>query len=167
MAEPAARQRLPETRDSVTRRLRIGAEAMTAIVGLYPDGAPGELFLYYDKPGSLERGFLDAVALCISVGLQHGIPLDTYTSKLRGMRFGPSGFTGDQESPAEMRIKSCSSHLDLVAQWLDKRFVRPGRKAILDELTQSAQDKGLYDDLDSTEPVAAGYLRSWVGLVGE
>lgn len=112
----AERRHLPETRQSVTRRLRIGPEALTAHVGLYEDGTPGEVFLYYDKPGGLERGFLDAVALCISLGLQHGVPLGSYTQKLRGMRFGDAGFTGDAE------FHSCTSMLDLVAQWLSKRF---------------------------------------------
>lgn len=114
----AKRKRLPDTRDSVTRRLRIGQEALTAHVGLYEDGSPGEVFVYMDKPGSDDRGYLDAVALCISVGLQHGVPLDAYVGKLRGMRFGKGGFTGDPE------FHSCTSTLDLVAQWLAKRFTQ-------------------------------------------
>lgn len=89
---------------------------MTAIVGLYEDGAPGELFLFYDRPGSLERGYLDALACSISIGLQQGVPLSAYTAKLRGMRFGDGGFTGDPEFP------SCTSMLDLLAKWLDSRF---------------------------------------------
>ena len=110
------RRRLPETRASVTRRLRLGPDAMTAHVGLYDDGSPGEVFLYYDKPGGLERGYLDALACSISIGLQHGVPLETYTAKLRGMRFGQGGFTGDPE------FHSCTSMLDLLAQWLESRF---------------------------------------------
>jgi hypothetical protein len=46
----------------------------------------------------------------------HGIPLEVVTDKLRHTRYEPSGLTGDPE------FQMCTSVLDLVAQWIDKRF---------------------------------------------
>jgi len=114
------RERLPDERQSVTRKFHIrtpdGDEKIYVHVGLYADGRPGELFLTVDKAGSLARGAIDAVAMSISVGLQHGVPLGIYTAKLRGMRFDPAGLTGDPAYP------QVASVLDLVARWLDDRF---------------------------------------------
>ncbi len=75
-----------------------------------------EVFLKGDKMGGLASGALDAVATMISIGLQYGIPLEVLTCKLRNTRYSPSGWTGDPEFP------SCSSPMDLVAQYLDRRF---------------------------------------------
>jgi ribonucleoside-diphosphate reductase alpha chain len=91
-------------------------------VGMYEDDSPGEVFVKADKSGSLAAGALDACAIMISMGLQHGIPLHTLTEKLKGTRFGPSGFTGDPD------IKSCSSPLDLLARWLEHKFPLPEEK---------------------------------------
>jgi ribonucleoside-diphosphate reductase alpha chain len=119
------RKRLPAERRSVTRTLRLpyshkdGSPDIMRFfitVGLYDDGSPGEVFIKADKTGSVASGALDAVGILMSLCLQHGIPLETITSKLRHMRFMPSGFTKDPELP------SCSSPLDFVAQFLDLRF---------------------------------------------
>jgi ribonucleoside-diphosphate reductase alpha chain len=84
--------------------------------GLFEDGAVGELFVKADRMGALAHGALDATAIMISLLLQYGVPLEVVTSKLRYTRYDPSGFTGDEE------FRTCTSALDLVAQWLDKRF---------------------------------------------
>lgn len=130
------RERLPDERQSLTRKLKLmrspktkacpscghcweepGAEMRVYVTtSVYPDGRPGELFLKADKVGSLASGVLDAVGIAISVGLQSGVPLRAYTSKLLGMRFEPSGFTKDKDFP------SCTSVLDFVARYLDKLF---------------------------------------------
>jgi ribonucleoside-diphosphate reductase alpha chain len=85
-------------------------------VNTYPDGRPCEVFVKGDKMGSLTSGALDACSMMVSLLLQYGVPLEVVTSKLRHMRFEPEGFTRDAEFP------SCSSPLDLLAQWLEKRF---------------------------------------------
>ncbi len=92
---------------------------MTA--GFYPDGRVAELFIRGDKIGEMLGGVLDTVAMAISMGLQHGVPLETFINKLRHQRFEPSGKTGDSE------FRECSSMFDLIAQWLEKRF--PNGKA--------------------------------------
>lgn len=123
-AATPSRRRLPDTRQSTTRKfkvLRDGEEELAIYVtaGVYEDGSPGELFLKCDRQGSLTSGALDAVAMTISLGLQHGVPLKAYVDKLVAMRFDPSGFTGDA------KYRSCTSILDLVARWLRDHFKLP------------------------------------------
>jgi hypothetical protein len=86
------------------------------IVGKYPDGRPGEIFIKADRSGSLAAGALDAVAIMMSIALQHGVPLRTLTDKLRHSRFEPEGYTRDPQFP------TASSVVDLLAQWLTSIF---------------------------------------------
>ena len=120
------RDRLPTERRAITRVFRLaythkdgtpGIMQFYFSVGLYDDGRVGEVFLKADKTGTLASGALDAVAMMISMMLQYGVPLGDIVPKLRGIRFEPSGFTKDPEIP------SCSSPLDLLAQWLAKKFL--------------------------------------------
>jgi ribonucleoside-diphosphate reductase alpha chain len=120
------RERLPVDRASYTRVFRLArtrSNGETVIVkfyftaGLYEDGRVGELFIKADQQGTLASGALDAVAILISMLLQHGVPLADILPKLRHMRFPPDGFTKDPEIP------SCSSPLDLLAAWLAKKFL--------------------------------------------
>lgn len=120
------RQRLPDERAALTRSFEIRyVEDSTQremklylTAGTYHDGTLGEVFIKADKAGSMARGTLDAVGVLISLMLQHGVPIEAITSKLRHTRYQPSGFTGDGEFP------SCSSVLDLLAQWLERRFIK-------------------------------------------
>lgn len=117
------RTRLPDTRPSVTRKFTIlrGEDPLRiyVTVGLYEDGSPGEVFIKCDRQGSLTSGAFDAVALVISIALQHGVPLAALTNKLRGMSFEPNGMTGDKDFPIAKSV------LDLIARWLETRFTPP------------------------------------------
>lgn len=84
---------------------------------VYEDGKVGEVFIHAGKIGSLASGVLDACGTLISMLLQYGVPLEEIIGKLRHMRFTPEGMTANPEIPI------CSSPLDLLAQWLKKRFL--------------------------------------------
>jgi ribonucleoside-diphosphate reductase alpha chain len=73
-----------------------GAEGyLTA--GSYPDDGLGEIFVKLGKQGSTLAGVMDAFSMSISVGLQHGIPLEFYVSKFSNLRFEPAGMTDDPD----------------------------------------------------------------------
>lgn len=119
----AMRTRLPDTRESATKRFMINRNPdgtnplkVYVTVGLFPDGRPGELFIHADKAGELLHGILDAVALSISIGLQYGAPIRAFADKFKGMSFEPSGFTGDEEFPTARSV------LDVIGRWLLARF---------------------------------------------
>jgi ribonucleoside-diphosphate reductase alpha chain len=117
LARGELRRMLPN-RQAMTRKLRLGDLEGYVIVGLYEDGTPGEVFLTFNRVGSMERGLLNALALVISKALQRGVPLADIVKSMRGQKFEPSGFTGDKEIP------SADSIVDLIAQWLELRFVK-------------------------------------------
>ena len=63
----------------------------------YPDDGVGEVFLKLGKQGSTLAGVMDAFSMAISVGLQYGIPLESYVAKFTNMRFEPAGMTDDPD----------------------------------------------------------------------
>jgi len=91
------RRRLPKTRSATVTRFDVaGAEGyMTA--STYPDDGVGEVFLKLGKQGSTLAGVMDAFSIAISVGLQYGIPLESYVGKFTNMRFEPAGMTDDPD----------------------------------------------------------------------
>src|SRR6266849_4012222 len=113
----AQRRKLPDERKSITHKFAIGGHEGYIIVGMYEEGAPGELFIKMAKEGSTLSGFMDGLALSISIGLQYGVPLKALVDKLTNTRFEPSGFT---ENPA---IRYSSSVLDYIARWLGGKFL--------------------------------------------
>ena len=113
----AQRRKLPDERKSITHKFAIGGHEGYIIVGMYKEGAPGEIFIKIAKEGSTLSGFMDGLALSISIGLQYGVPLKALVDKLTNTRFEPSGFT---ENPS---IRYASSVLDYIARWLGGKFL--------------------------------------------
>jgi ribonucleoside-diphosphate reductase alpha chain len=74
----------------------------------YPDDGVGEVFLKLGKQGSTLAGVMDAFSVAISVGLQYGIPLESYVAKFTNMRFEPAGITDDAD------IRMASSVMDYI-----------------------------------------------------
>ncbi len=91
------RERLPRRRKSSTFAFRVADCEGYVTVGEYEDGRPGEVFMKVSKQGSTLAGIMDAFAIAVSLGLQHGVPLATYVKKYTNMRFEPAGMTDDPE----------------------------------------------------------------------
>jgi hypothetical protein len=83
--------------------------------GMYPDGRLGELFLTVGKAGEVYRAF-DAVMIAMSIGLQHGVPVEEFIQKFEFMGFEPSGFTKTKG------IEITKSIMDYIARWLKQNF---------------------------------------------
>ena len=111
------RHKLPVERNSITHKFSIGGHEGYVTVGMYDDGSPGEIFIKMAKEGSTLSGFMDGLALSVSIGLQYGVPLKVLVDKLINTRFEPSGYTGN---PA---IPYAKSVLDYLARWLGGRFI--------------------------------------------
>ncbi|MGH2498773.1 MAG: LAGLIDADG family homing endonuclease, partial [Candidatus Limnocylindria bacterium] len=142
-AEPAApavrpRRRLPDTRASLTHKFSIEGHEGYITVGLFEDGAPGEIFITMAKEGSTLSGMMDAFATSISLLLQYGVPLAHMVEKFAHMRFEPSGWTGNSE------IGFAKSIVDYVFRWLGNRFLAEEEKLGL----------GLIRTVDLPEPAA-------------
>ncbi|WP_326687568.1 MULTISPECIES: vitamin B12-dependent ribonucleotide reductase [unclassified Streptomyces] len=91
------RRRLPKGRPGITTSFTVGGAEGYMTANSYPDDGLGEVFLKMSKQGSTLAGMMDAFSIAVSVGLQYGVPLETYVSKFTNMRFEPAGMTDDSD----------------------------------------------------------------------
>ena len=111
------RARLPDERDSVTKKFSVGGHKRYLIVGQYPDGGPGVIFIRLPKEGSTMAGTMDALAIAVSIGLQSGVPIETYCRKYIGTRFDPAGVVLYDEKQA-----MALSIPDYIFRWMARRY---------------------------------------------
>jgi len=91
------RRRLPKKRPSQTVSFTVGGAEGYLTTGSYPDDGLGEIFVKLGKQGSTLAGVMDAFSIAVSVGLQYGIPLESYVAKFTNLRFEPAGMTDDPD----------------------------------------------------------------------
>ena len=111
------RERLPDTRQSITHKFNVSGHEGYITVGLYPDGRPGELFITMAKEGSTVGGLMDCFGTSISMSLQYGVPLDIYVNKFSHTRFEPMGFTKNPD------IRIAKSVVDYIFRWMGLTFL--------------------------------------------
>lgn len=118
------RRNLPDRRANSTHKLNLNGQTIYLTVGLYDDGTVGECFLDVCKAGSALRAILSTVAVFLSLGLQHGVPLGLFVDALKGQSFEPSGAVG-----GSFEVTTAESILDLIGQELAACYLRePGEK---------------------------------------
>jgi len=96
MSHPT-RKRLPKSRPSSTTSFTVGGAEGYMTAGSYPDGGLGEVFLKLGKQGSTLAGVMDSFSVAVSIGLQYGVPLETYVQKFTNVSFEPAGLTDDPD----------------------------------------------------------------------
>lgn len=112
-----SRRRLPNERAGITHKFSIAGHEGYLIVGLFPDGTPGEIFIHMSKQGSTVSGLMDGIALLTSVSLQYGVPLGALVDKFRHSKFEPAGITQHET------LVEATSVLDYVFRWLALKFL--------------------------------------------
>ncbi|MGA2201425.1 MAG: vitamin B12-dependent ribonucleotide reductase [Terriglobales bacterium] len=145
----AVRHKLKEERMSVTHKFNIGGHEGYIIVGLYPDGEPGEIFIKMAKEGSTVSGLMDSFALAVSIALQHGVPLKLFCEKFAHTRFEPSGWSSHPE------IGYAKSIMDYIFRWLHLRFLSGQQQMLFDNLRPRA--------LGTPAPEGVGDLNGSIG----
>ncbi|MGQ9575581.1 MAG: vitamin B12-dependent ribonucleotide reductase [Thermoguttaceae bacterium] len=113
------RERLPDTRRSITHKFSVGGHEGYITVGLYPDGRPGELFITMAKEGSTIGGLMDCFGTAVSMSLQYGVPLEVYVNKFSHTRFEPMGYTKNRDIPIAKSV------VDYIFRWMGLTFL-PG-----------------------------------------
>jgi ribonucleoside-diphosphate reductase alpha chain len=113
------RRKLPDERRSITHKFSIGGHEGYITVGMYDEGAPGEIFITMAKEGSTISGLMDAFATAVSFNLQYGVPLKFLVDKFAHVRFEPSGWTGNRQIPYAKSI------MDYIFRWLGAKFLGP------------------------------------------
>jgi len=122
---------MPDERKGLTYKMEIMSAEQPfegyLRTGTFSDGQLGEIFVCAEKMGSFVSGILDAVAVSVSIGLQHGVPLSWYVNKFKHTRFEPAGFTRHPQ------IGQAMSVLDYVVRWLELKYNQPEEKDGSDE----------------------------------
>jgi ribonucleoside-diphosphate reductase alpha chain len=134
------RRRLPKSRTGITTSFTVGGAEGYITANSYPGDGLGEVFLKISKQGSTLAGMMDAFSVAISVGLQYGVPLETYVSKFTNMRFEPAGLTDDPD------VRMAQSIMDYIFRRLALDF--------LPSETRSAM--GIYSAAQRTRQLETG-----------
>ena len=117
------RERLSDTRHSITHKFSVAGHEGYITVGLYEDGRPGELFITMAKEGSTIGGLMDCFGTAVSMSLQYGVPLEVYVNKFSHTRFEPMGHTKNPD------IRIAKSIVDYIFRWLGITFLPGYREA--------------------------------------
>ena len=107
-AAAPVRKRLPKARPATTTSFSVGGAEGYMTAGAYADGTLGEVFLKLGKQGSTLAGVMDAFSIAVSIGLQYGVPLETFVEKFTNLRFEPAGMTDDAD------IRMAQSMMDYI-----------------------------------------------------
>jgi ribonucleoside-diphosphate reductase alpha chain len=129
----------------VTTSFTVGGAEGYMTAGSYPDDGLGEVFLKLGKQGSTLAGVMDAFSIAVSVGLQYGVPLETYVEKFTNLRFEPAGLTDDPD------VRMSASIMDYIF-----------RRLALDHLTfEDRSALGIYTAAERARELQTGsYLPS-------
>ena len=103
------RERLPNRRDGYTQKARVGGQKIYLRTGDYADGRLGEIFIDMHKEGATFRSLMTNFAIAVSLGLQHGVPLEEFVDAFTATRFEPAGPVEGNE-----KIKRATSILDYI-----------------------------------------------------
>ena len=106
----ATRRALPDKKKGDNVKARIGGHSVRLITGEYPDGRLGEIILVTSKEGAAWRAMLNQFAIAVSIGLQHGVPLEAFVKVFTFQKFEPSGMVEGGSG----RVKMASSLVDWI-----------------------------------------------------
>ena len=147
------RKRLPKSRPSNTISFTVGGAEGYMTAGSYPDGGLGEVFIKLGKQGSTLAGVMDAFSIAVSIGLQYGVPLETFVQKFTNFSFEPAGMTDDKD------IRMAKSLMDYIFRRLALDNLPADTRSALGILTaderSAALDTGSYPAVVATEAPAA------------
>jgi ribonucleoside-diphosphate reductase alpha chain len=105
----AERRKLPYRREGYTQKAVIGGHKVYLRTGQYEDKTLGEIFLDMHKEGAAFRSLMNCFAIAVSLGLQHGVPLEEFVDAFVFTRFEPNGVVSGNR-----QIKMATSVIDYV-----------------------------------------------------
>lgn len=103
------RRKMPNRRGGYTQAASVGGTKLYLRTGEYEDGALGEIFLDIHKEGAAFRAVLNCFAIAVSMGLQHGVPLEEFCDAFLFTRFEPNGLVQGSDT-----VKFSTSIIDFV-----------------------------------------------------
>jgi ribonucleoside-diphosphate reductase alpha chain len=145
----ARRRRLPDRRAGYTQKARIGNHKIYIRTGEYEDGTLGEIFLDMHKEGAAFRSLMNCFAICVSIGLQHGVPLEEFVDAFLFTRFEPNGVV--QGNP---HIKMTTSIIDYIFRELAITYL--GRYDLAHVGEEDLRGDALHREVPQEEPEYEG-----------
>jgi ribonucleoside-diphosphate reductase alpha chain len=113
------RHRLPERRaGGFTQELNVGGMKFYLRTGEYADGRLGEIFVDVNKEGTTLKGVLGSFAIAVSLGLQHGVPLEELVDAFTFQKFEPSGIVRGHK-----QVKLATSLIDAIFRVLAVEYM--------------------------------------------
>jgi len=150
---------MPERRAGYTQKAIVGGHKIYLRTGEYSDGSLGEIFLDMHKEGAAFRSLMNCFAIAISLGLQHGVPLEEYVEAFVFTRFEPNGPVKLNE-----RIKMSTSIIDYIFRELAITYLDRGDLAQVKEedLRMDSMEKDQQDpecmDAEEADPASLAGL---------
>jgi ribonucleoside-diphosphate reductase alpha chain len=113
------RVRLPTKRTGFTQEARVGGHKVFLRTGEFEDGTLGEIFIDMHKEGAAFRSLMNCFAMAVSIGLQYGVPLETYVEQYTFTRFEPHGVVQGHSN-----IKFATSIVDYIFRVLGVEYLK-------------------------------------------
>ncbi|MEO0049095.1 MAG: hypothetical protein RL556_427, partial [Actinomycetota bacterium] len=146
------RKRLPKSRPSQTTSFTVAGAEGYLTAGTYPDGGIGEVFIKLGKQGSTLAGVMDAFSIAVSIGLQYGVPLESYVKKFINVSFEPAGLTDDKD------VRMAKSLMDYIFRRLALDYLPVETRTAMGvqstEERSAALDSASYGSASASAPVA-------------
>lgn len=165
-ATPAKRRELPGRRSGYTQKASVGGHKLFVRTGEYDDGSLGEIVIALHKEGAAFRGLMDNFAHAVSLGLQHGVPLERFVEAFTFTRFGPAGAV--EGDPA---VHAATSLLDyafrhLAANYLGRHDIPEAEIEDADTVGDGARDQSPLLPLDLPAEASPRARRRNLRVVG-
>ncbi|MCA8963112.1 MAG: vitamin B12-dependent ribonucleotide reductase, partial [Planctomycetes bacterium] len=156
----AKRRRMPHRRKGYTQKAVIGGHKVYLRTGEYDDGSLGEIFLDMHKEGAAFRSLMNCFAISVSLGLQHGVPLEEFVEAFVFTRFEPNGLVSGNRS-----IKMATSVIDYIFRELAITYLgRTDFRQVSEEDLRADALKGMDPDIESEEIVSERVVADRIGL---
>ncbi len=155
----AKRRPMPQRRSGYTQKATISGHKVYLRTGEYEGGQLGEIFIDMHKEGAAFRSLMNNFAIAISLGLQHGVPLEEFVEAFTFTRFEPNGpVTGHDH------IKMATSILDYIFRELavsylgryDLAHVQPSMQ--MDAMGPEAQEEYIAEEEGGVNVRPAGIV---------
>jgi ribonucleoside-diphosphate reductase alpha chain len=156
----ANRRKLPHRRAGYTQKAVVGGHKIYLRTGEYYDGTLGEIFLDMHREGAAFRSLMNSFAIAISLGLQHGVPLEEFAEAFLFSRFEPNGFVQGNKS-----IRRATSIIDYIFRELAITYL--GRDDLAhvseedlrgDTLGDPSGESTEFESEEPAEPLSSEYI---------
>ncbi|MBM4157297.1 MAG: vitamin B12-dependent ribonucleotide reductase [Ignavibacteria bacterium] len=124
----AKRRKLPYRRKGYTQKAKIGTHSVYLRTGEYDNGQLGEIFIDMHREGAAFRSLMNCFAIAVSLGLQHGVPLEEFVDAFVYTRFEPNGVIIGNPN-----IKMATSIIDYIFRELAVTYLSRNDLAHLNE----------------------------------